>query len=62
MYKSFGAFQMAQWKRIHLPRQEMQVRLLGLEDPLEKEMATHSSILACETAWTEEPGGLRSIG
>ena len=53
---------MAQWKRIHLPRQEMQVRLLGLEDPLEKEMATHSSILACETAWTEEPGGLRSIG
>ena len=53
---------MARWKRIHLPRQEMQVRLLGLEDPLEKEMATHSSILACETPWTEEPGGLQSIG
>ena len=35
---------------------------LGWEDPLEKEMATHSSILAWETPWTEEPGGLQSIG
>ena len=34
----------------------------GWEDPLEKEMATHSSILAWEIAWTEEPGGLRSMG
>ena len=35
---------------------------LGLEDPLEKEMATHSSILAWEIPWTEEPGGLPSMG
>ena len=42
--------------------QETRVRSLGQEDPLEKEMATHSSILAWETPWTEEPGGLRSKG
>ena len=42
--------------------QEMQVTSLGQEDPLEKEMATHSSILAWEIPWTEEPGGLQSIG
>ena len=35
---------------------------LGREDPLEKEMATHSSILACEIQWTEEPGRLQSVG
>ena len=35
---------------------------LGQEDPLGKEMATHSSILAWEIPWTEEPGGLRSMG
>jgi len=35
--------------------QETWVRSLGREDPLEKEMATHSSILACKTPWTEEP-------
>ena len=35
---------------------------LGWEDPLEKEMATHSSILAWEIPWTEEPGGLQSVG
>ena len=40
----------------------MQVRSLGLEDPLEEEMATHSSILAWEIPWTEEPGGLQSMG
>ena len=34
----------------------------GLEDPLEKEMATHSSILAWKISWTEEPGGLPSMG
>ena len=34
---------------------------LGQEDPLEKEMATHSSILAWEVPWTEEPGGLQSM-
>ena len=38
--------------------QEMWVRFLGQEDPLEKEMATHSSILVWEIVWTEEPGGL----
>ena len=39
--------------------QETQVRSLGWEDPLEKEMATHSGILALRIPWTEEPGGLR---
>ena len=42
--------------------QETQVWSLGWEDPLEKEMATHSSIRAWEIPWTEEPGGLQSIG
>ena len=42
--------------------QEMQVRSLGQEDPLEKEMATHSSILAWRIPWTEESGGLQSMG
>ena len=41
--------------------QEMQVRYLGQEDPLEEEMATHSSILAWRIPWTEEPGGLQSM-
>ena len=40
--------------------QETHVRSLGLEDPLEKEIATHSSILACRSPWPEEPGGLQS--
>ena len=39
-------------------KQEMWIQSLGWEDPLEKEMATHSSILAWEILWTEEPGGL----
>ena len=38
-----------------------QVRSLGWEDPLEKEMATHSGILAWRIPWTEEPGGLQSM-
>ena len=42
--------------------QETQVRSLGREDPLEKEMATHSGILAWEIPWTEEPGGLQESG
>ena len=42
--------------------QETQVPSLGQEDPLEQEMATHSSILAWEISWTEEPGGLQSMG
>ena len=41
---------------------ETRVRSLGWEDPLEKEMATHSSILARRSPWTEEPGGLQSTG
>ena len=42
--------------------QETQVRSLGWEDPLEKEIATHSSILAWEIPWTEEPGGYSPQG
>ena len=42
--------------------QETWVRSLGWEDPLEKEIATHSSILAWKFPWTEEPGGLQSMG
>ena len=41
-------------------KQEMQVQSLDLKDPLEKEMATHSSILVWEIPWTEEPGELQS--
>ena len=41
---------------------EMWVRSLGQEDPLEQEMATHSSILAWRIPWSEEPGGLQSTG
>ena len=43
-------------------KQETQVRSLGQENPLEKEMATYSSILAWKIPWTEEPGGLQSTG
>ena len=51
------------WTVKNLPAmQEAQVRSLGQEDPLEKGMATHSSILAWRTPWTEEPGGLQSLG
>ena len=47
----------------HLPTvQETRVRSLGWEDPLEKEMATHSSTLAWKIPWMEEPGGLQSVG
>ena len=47
----------------HLPAmQETQIRPLGWEDPVELEMATHSSILAWRTSWTMEPGGLQSMG
>ena len=42
--------------------QETRVRSLGQEDPLEKGMSTHSSILAWRIPWTEEPGGLQSMG
>ena len=42
--------------------QEMRVQSMGQEDPLEEEMATCSSILAWKIQWTEEPGGLQSMG
>ena len=42
--------------------QETQVQFLGQEDPLEKEMATHSSILDWRIPWTEEPDGVQSMG
>ena len=42
--------------------QETRVSFLGQEDPLEEEMATHSRILGRKISWTEEPGGLQSIG
>ena len=47
---------------VHLPMQETWVRSLGWEDPLEKETATHGSFLGWEIPWTEEPGGLQSVG
>ena len=56
-----GASPKAQWVKnppAMQERQEIQVRSLGQQDPLEKEMATHSSILAWEIPWTKEPGGL----
>ena len=42
--------------------QETWIQFLGPEDPLEKDMATHSSFLAWKISWTEEPGGLQSMG
>ena len=53
---------MAQMVKSLPAMQETWVRSLGQEDPLEKEMATHTSILAWEILWTEEPGGLQSMG
>ena len=52
----------AQMVRNPMAMWETQVRSLGLEDPLEKGMAIHSSILAWEIPWTKELGGLQSIG
>ena len=57
------ASQVAKWQRIRLQVQEMQVRSLGQEAPLEKEMATHSSALVWRIPRTEEPGmGLQRVG
>ena len=50
---------MGQWERICLPMPEARVGSLDREDPLEKEMATHSGILAWGILWAEEPGGLQ---
>ena len=57
-----GASLVAQTVKNLSVKQETWVRFLGWEDPLEKEMATHSSILAWRIPWTEEPGGLQSMG
>ena len=57
--------QVAQWVKKPPTMQETQVaqaQSLGREDPLEEDMATHSSILAWRIPWTEEPGGLQSMG
>ena len=60
-----SASRMAQWVK-NLPAmqeiQEMWVRPLGWEVPLQEEMVNHSSILAWKMPWTEEPGGVKSIG
>ena len=53
---------MAQWVKESACNAGDWVRSLGREDPLEKDMGTHSSILAWEIPWTEEPGGLQSMG
>ena len=57
---SFMQYQLAQRVKRLPAMQETWVRSLGREDPLEKEMAMHSSILAWRIPWTEEPGGLQS--
>ena len=57
-----GASLVAQRLKSLPAMQETRVRSQGQEDPLEKEMAIHSSILAQEIPWTEEPGGLQSTG
>ena len=56
------SFPMAQMAKHLSAMWESGVQSLGWEDPLEKEMATHSSILAWKTPWTEEPGRLQSMG
>ena len=53
---------MAQWQRIRLPVQKTQAPSLGQEDPPEEGMETHSSTLTWRIPWTEEPGGLQSMG
>ena len=53
---------MAQWLRIHMPMQYTWVLSLGWEEPLEKEMETHSTTLTWKIPWTEEPGGLQYTG
>ena len=65
MTKLAGLPRWRQWLRTLLPTQqtlETQVRSLGREDPLEDVMATHSNILAQRILWTEELGGLQSMG
>ena len=61
-YKESKDFPVAQTVKNLPAMQETRVGSVGREDPLEKEMATHSSILAWRIPWPEEPGGLQSIG
>ena len=64
-YSYLIASLVAQWFKTPPAMQEMQgtrVQSLGREDPLEKEMATHYSIVAWRILWSEEPGGLQSTG
>ena len=61
-FSSAGASLVAQLVKNLPAMQETWVQSLGQEDPLEKEMATHSSSLAWRIPWTEEPGGLQSMG
>ena len=59
---SLSASLVAQLVKILPTMQETRIQFLGWEDPLEKEMATHPSILAQEILWTEEPGWLQFMG
>ena len=61
MYNSWASL-VAQTVKYPPAMQETWVPPLGREDPLEKRMATHSSVLVCRIPWTEEPGGLQSPG
>ena len=60
--QTYGTSLVAQRLKCLSAMRETWVRSLGQENPLEKEMATHSSILAWRIPWTEEPGGLQSTG
>ena len=61
-FGSLRASLVAQWVKRLPAMRETQVGSLGQEDPLEKEMATHSSTLACKIPWPEKPGRLQSTG
>ena len=60
--ENFPRFPVAQMVKNLPAMQETQIQSRGQEDPLEKGMTTHSSILAWSMPWTEEPGGLQSMG
>ena len=62
MFKNYEASLVAQTVKRLPTMWETWVRSLGREDPLEKEMATHSNIHAWKIPWTKEPGGLQSLG
>ena len=61
-YKILNSSIVAQWVKRLPPMRETRLQSLGREDPLEKEMATHSSTLAWNIPWTEKPGRLQSMG